>query len=119
MAQTLGVVDIVWRGQKVPVEKGAKLKLGGLKNNVVTMADGVDRAQEFEPSEVTATTSLRRGQRLSDLFGTAEGELQVRCDTGQTFVWFDAFVTNRPEATGGEGGKVEIKWSGGEPEEIL
>ena len=34
--QTLGIVDIVWRGQKIPVEKGAKFRVGGIKQNAVT-----------------------------------------------------------------------------------
>lgn len=34
--QTLGIIDIVWQGQKIPVEKGAKVRVGGLKANVVT-----------------------------------------------------------------------------------
>lgn len=119
MAQTLGIVDIVWRGRNIPVEKGAKIKVGGIKNNVVTYGRKAGRAQEFEPSEVTAITNLEAGQRWGNLWDPSEGELQVVCDTGQTFVFADAFLTDIPEITGGEGGKVELKWAGGSPEEIL
>jgi hypothetical protein len=48
-----------------------------------------------------------------------EGELQVICDTGQTYVFADAFLTDRPEMTSGEGGKIELKWAAGAPEELL
>lgn len=120
MAQTLGIVDIVWKGQKIPVEKGAKIRVGGLKQTAVTSGRRVDFAQEFQPTEVTATTTLRRGQRFADLYSLGEGELQVICDTGQTFIMSDAFlVDDRPEITGGEGGKIELKWSAGAPEEQL
>lgn len=117
--QTLGIVDIVWRGRNIPVEKGAKIKVGGIKNNVVTYGRKAARAQEFEASEVTAVTNLERGQRYGNLWDPGEGELQVVCDTGQTFVMNDAFLTDHPEVTGGEGGKIELKWAASAPSEIL
>jgi hypothetical protein len=119
MAQVLGIVDIVWRGRNIPVEKGAKIKVGGIKNNAVSYGRKAGRAQEFEVSEVTATTNLEAGQRWGNLWDPSEGELQVVCDTGQTFVFGDAFLTDIPEITGGEGGKIELKWSGSAPEEIM
>ena len=120
MADTLGLIDVVWKGAKLYVERGAKLKLGGMKNNPVIRGRRVDRAQEFEASEVTATIALERGQRLLDVVGDgSEGELQCLCDTGQTYVFPDAFLTNRPEMTGGEGGKIELMWAAGEAEELL
>lgn len=117
--QTLGIIDIVWKGQKLACEKGAKVLLGGIMNNPVPFGRQVGRAQEFKASEITAVIPLKAGQRISDIFSQDEGELQVLCDTRQTFVWPDAFIMNRPEMTGGEGGKIEVKWSAGEPEEII
>lgn len=120
MAQTLGIIDIYWREEKLAVEKGAKVKLGGLKNNAVITGRQVHRAQEMEASEITAVIALRRGQSLVAIYGDgSEGQLQVLCDTGQTFVFSDAFLSNRPEATGGEGGKVELVWMAGEGEEVI
>ena len=119
MTQVLGIVDIVWKGRNVPVEKGAKFKLGGLKNNPVTYGRRVGRAQEYEGSTVEATTALERGQRLKETYTSEEGELQVVCDTGQTYVFPDAFLTDLREITGGEGGKVALKWAAGDYEEVL
>jgi len=120
MSQYVGIVDIVWRGQTLDVEKGAKARIGGIKNNVVIMNRKVGRAQEFQDSEVSATVNLARGQSAVKLFDPGEGELQVKCDSGQTYIWTDAFLSgDRPTFTGGEGGKIELKWSGGEPEEQL
>lgn len=119
MAQVLGIIDIVWLGRNVPVEKGAKLKLGGLKNNPVTYGRTVGRAQEYMGSEITATTHLARGQSWRELYGPEEGELQVKCDTGQTYTFPDAFLTDPPEMTGGEGGKIELKWQAGDWEEVI
>lgn len=120
MAQVLGIVDIIWRGRNIPVEKGAKFRRGGMKNNTVVYGRKAGRAEEFQESTVTATTNLERGQRLGNLLRSGEGELQVICDTGQTFVMRDAFLTGDiPEVTGGEGGKIELNWAASAPEEIL
>lgn len=120
MSQTLGIMDITWRGQKLDIEKGGKLKLGGMKNTPVMTGRKVHRAEEFEAGEATVTTVLARGRRILDLWGsTREGELIVVCDTGQTYAVPDAFLTNRPEMTGGEGGKIEMKWAFGEVEEMI
>lgn len=119
MAQTLGIVDVVWRGERLKVDKGSKLKLGGLKSNPVARARSMDHADEFEGSEISATIQMERGKSVLAIYATRTGELQVICDTGQTYVWTDAFLSNRPEATGGEGGKIELKWMAGEPEELL
>lgn len=119
MAQVLGIVDIVWRGRNIPVESGAKFKKGGVQSKAVPYGRKAGRADEFVVSEITAVTNLERGQRLGNLLARGEDELQVVCDTGQTFVWLDAFLGELPEVTGGEGGKIELKWFGGEPEELL
>jgi hypothetical protein len=120
MTQVLGIVDIVWKGKNIPAEKGTTVVLGGIKNNAVVYGRKAGRAQEFQPSVVTMTTNLERGQRLRRLLDPGEGELQVICDTGQTFVFNDAFLSgDRPEATGGEGGKIKLEWTASAGEEIL
>ncbi|WP_431281660.1 phage tail tube protein [Humitalea sp. 24SJ18S-53] len=119
MAQTLGIIDIIWRNKRYKVDKGAKLKLGGMKGVPVERARSMDHAQAFEGSEVTATIQLERGMSLLDVCNPPTGELQALCDTGQTYNFAEAFLSNRPEATGGEGGKIELKWLAGEPEELL
>jgi len=119
MTQLVGIIDIVWRGVFVPVEKGAKYKPAAIKNNAMAYGRQVGRAQEFVPGEATATTHFAKGRRLKDLYTSEEGELQVHLDTGQVYVHPDAFLTEPIELTGGEGGKVELKWAFGPGEEII
>jgi hypothetical protein len=117
--QTLGILDVVWRGKKIPAEKGSKFRLGGLKNNVVLAGRQTHRAQEYINSSCELTTILKRGQSWSDIWTTDEGELQVNCDTGQSYVFTDAFLEgDPPDITGGEGGKIALKWAMSEGEEI-
>lgn len=117
--QTLGIIDIIWKGTKIPTEKGATFKPGGLKNNTVLAGRQAHRSQEFVASEVKCTTVLKRNQSLTALLDTTEGELQVVCDTGQTYVMNDAFLIDKPDITAGEGGKVNLMWNAGEAEELL
>lgn len=120
MAQTIGLAQITWRGRQLPIEKGAKLKLGGLKNNVVINGQAAARSQEFEASEITATTSLYANQSMNSFWSAEEGELIVVCDTKQTFTFPDAFLTDVPTITAdGQGGKIELKWSAGLWTEVL
>lgn len=120
MAKTLGIIDISWRGKLLPVEsKTAKLKLGGLKSNPIVLNRRVDYAQDFEPSEIDVTIVLEAGTSLVDLFDPAPGELQCTCDSGQTYVFADATLNVRPEATAGDGGKIPMKWFASEAQELI
>lgn len=120
MAQVLGVIQIFWRGEEIPVETGATYKPSGMSQKPVTYGRRVGNSQEFMAGECKATTNLEAGQSLGDLLTRGEYELQVICDTGQTFVHPDAFLSgDLPDLTGGEGGKIELVWSFGEGEEIL
>lgn len=119
MAQVLGVVDVVWRGVSVPVQKGAKFTLSGLKNNTVVAGRRAYRSQEFVAGKLTATTVLERGKAYGDLYDEGEGELQVRCDTGHVYTCPDAFLTDGPPEISDDGGKLELMWTIGDYEEIM
>lgn len=118
MAQSLGIIDIVWRGRQIAVEKGAKVKLGGIQNKTVTYGRGAARSQEFVAGTAEATTLLFRGQRVEEIYTPEEGELQIQLDTGQTIVAHAAWMEDRPDYTGEDGGKVQLKWAFGDYEEI-
>lgn len=120
MTQVLGIVDIIWRGRNIPVEAGATFRPGGITNKAVDYGRKTGRAGMYRGSTAKATTNLERGQRLGRLLDPGEGELQVVCDTGQTYVVKDAFLTEETsDVTGGEGGKISLAWAGSTAEEIL
>ena len=118
MTQVVGIIDAIFNGQKIPLEKGAVFNPGGFKNNTVIAGRQVFRAQEVVASKLEGTTVLAAGQKLSDVIPQGEGELQVICDTGQTFVVPDAFRTEVPDITGGEGGKIKLVFNGSAAAEI-
>lgn len=113
MSQVLGVIDYVWRGVSYDAEKGSTVTLGGYKQDPIEVSGKTHHARVYEKSEASFTTVLKRGQKLSTLFAPGEGELQCNCDTGQSYIFPDAFVTNRPKMTGGEGGKIEVMFAAG------
>ena len=118
-AQTLGILELYWGGQQIPIEAGGKVTLGGVRNKPVVVGRQVRRAQEMLQSEVSVTSVVQAGVSVLQLLGTAEAEMQVKCDTGQTFVWTTAFLEGAPGFSGGEGGKLELKLAAGEPQELL
>ena len=117
-AQTLGIIALYWGGQPIPIESGGKVTLGGVRNKPVVVGRQVRRAQEMLQSEVSVTSVVQAGQDVLGLLGTAEAEMQIECDTGQTFVWTTAFLEGAPGFSGGEGGKLEIKLVAGEPQQL-
>lgn len=121
MARVLGIVEIIWLGRNIPVEKGAKLRLGGIKNNAVTFGRKVRPAGEYQGSEITAKTHLETGESWRDKYSDVDtGELQVKCDTKQSYIWADAFFEGDiPTITGGAGGEIELKWAAGDWEEVI
>lgn len=118
-AQTLGIIDLYWGGNKIPIEPGGKVTLGGVRNVAVIVGRQVRRAQKMMQSEVSVTSVVQAGQDVLALLGTAEAEMQVHCDTEQVFIWQSAFIEEAPGFTGGEGGKLEIKLVAGEPQILV
>jgi hypothetical protein len=119
MAQVLGLVQVNWNGSNIPVEKGSKVKLGGLLQKPVITGSQVDYTTEYDASEVTVVTTLKKGDALYSIFTPGAGPLIVTCDTGQTYSWGDGFITNLPEFTAGDGGKVSIKWNASQAVELV
>ena len=117
-AQTLGILELYWGGQQIPIEAGGKVTLGGVRNKPVVVGRQVRRAQEMLQSEVSVTSVVQAGQDVLGLINTPEQELQVKCDTGQIFVWSTAFLEGAPGFSGGEGGKLELKFVAGEPDQL-
>ena len=118
MAQVLGLISVFWNGNQLNNEPGGTVKLGGVRNKAVVYGNKVGNAQSMMPSEINCNCAIEAGTRITDQFGTGSGELQVQCDTGQTFVWDDAFLVDALELTAGEGGKLKLNWNAGEPVEI-
>jgi len=111
MAQALGLVSAVWNGTKLTIEKGGTFQNGGLVQKPVIDGQQVDYANAMEAGKASVTMRLLRGQALASVFVGAQAELQLQCDTGQTYIAPDAFITNTMNWTAGDGGKVKVEWA--------
>lgn len=120
MAQVLGIIDLYWLGQKLDIKPGGSFNLGGVVNGEVVYGRSVGRGQKMMASEINADVIIKSGMRVSDVLNkTVEGEIQVKADTGQTFVWSDAFIKDAPSITAGDsGGSAKVTWGAGSPVEI-
>lgn len=119
MAQALGLISAIWQGQKLTIEKGGTFENGGLIQKPVINGQQVDYANEMKAGKANVTMRLLRGQALAGVFIGSQGELQLQCDTGQTYIVPDAFITNTMNWTAGDGGKVKVEWGFGLGYEVL
>jgi hypothetical protein len=120
MAQTLGLISVIWRGSKIKIDReNSSVSLGGLVQEEIITGQQVDYANVFKTSVIQATTVVERGQSILSLYAPGQGELQVQCDTGQTYTWPDAFLTGEPKFQGGKGGRLKLEWKAGTPTEVL
>ncbi len=119
MAQSLGIVDLYFKGRKIEVENGARFNPGGIENDVAAVGRRVFTSQKLVAGQVTATTVLEAGASITWLLDPSPGELQFKCDTGQTYTIPDAVRTRMPGITGGNGGKMELEFGGSPAQELL
>lgn len=119
MAQFLGRATIKIDGAVVETNKGASLDLGGVKRTAIVTGSKVGYAEELVPATVECETSLERGMSLETFRKLAGATVIFECDTGQSYVIRDAFVTDALNLKDGDGGNVAINISGAPAEEIL
>ncbi len=124
--QVLGIVDLVWNGVKLPIDKGGTFKQGGIVNKAQTAGRQVFNSQAYMESTVDASIPYRKGDTLAPYAGSITAELQFVCDTGQTYSIPDAFVTGQPQISGGgggsgggSGGSLKITWAGSAAQEVI
>ena len=120
MAQTLGIVTLTWQGTKIKVNQGSEVRFGGLEAKPVVTGTSIDYANEMKDGQVNATSVLTRGQQLLPIWALGAGELQVQCDTGQSYIWPDAVLSNTGNFNAnGKGGAVKLQFIVGVPQEVL
>ncbi len=120
MSQTLSIAYIKVDGDLMRTLPGAKIKLGGKKREPVVGASSVHGfAETIEPSMVECEISVVPGYSVARLQAITGATVTFEADTGQTWVVRDAFCTETLEVTGGEGGKVALKFAGQPAEEML
>jgi hypothetical protein len=119
VSQSLGIIDLLWGGMKLSVDKGATFMTGGLISTVVIAGRSVTNSQQYMAAKVTASFPLTKGMSIASLKALNGTEMQVICDTGQTYTINGAFLTKDPTVKGGPGNNVSAEWGGPEAQEVL
>ena len=112
-AQSLGIVSLVWGGTKLNVDaKSSSFSQGGLINTPVVAGQQISMAQSYVPPSVKASFPLTKGMSINALKALNGQELQVQCDSGQTYTINGATLIKDPMVKGGAGNNVSAEWSG-------
>lgn len=106
-------------GNLLATMPGPKLKLGGNKRTPVLGDNSVlGYSETVDPSMLECEISLGQGMSLAALSKISNATVTYEADTGQTYVVRNAFVTETLEVSGGDGGKVALKFAGDPAEEM-
>jgi hypothetical protein len=98
---------------------GPKLDLGGrARTSVVGDNALLGYTEQLKPAMLECEISLGQGMSLAQLQKISGATVTYEADTGQTWVIRDAFVTETLNVTGGDNGKVALKFEGGPAEEM-
>lgn len=110
--QVLGRVTVKVDGQTILTDKGAKLNTGGVSRKVVEGDTVHGYAEEVKAPYVECQASITADTSLSDFNDVTDATVTFECDTGQIYVIRNAWLEEPAEITGGEGGKMPLKFVG-------
>lgn len=115
----LGKAFIKANGELLETLPGAKIDIGGVTRSPIKGNNSIHGYSE-QPKEATVECeiSVAPGTSLKKYAALVDATITFECDTGQTFVVRDAFLTEPPVATDGDGGKVPLKFAGQPAEEM-
>lgn len=119
-AQSLGIVTLIWGGTTLNVDsKSSSFTPGGLINAPVVAGQQVTFGQSFINSTVKASFPLVKGMSVNTLRGFNNTEMQVKCDSGQTYTINGAFITKDLTVKGSPGNNVTLEWAGQPATEVV
>lgn len=116
----IGRAFITVAGNRVRSEPGATCDIGGVTRTTIVGDNGIDGfAETPKQSVVECSISVGAGESVAQYREISDTTITFECDTGQTYVIRNAWLTEPPVITGQEGGKVSLKFEGPPAEEQL
>lgn len=120
MGQRLGRAFIKWDGKLLETLPGAKIDIGGVDRDTVTGSNAVlGYSEKTKPATLECEISLGTQTRLADFAAITNATITFECDTGQHYVMRNAWLTESPNATEGDGGKVPLKFASTPAQEVI
>lgn len=115
----LGKAYIKVNGQLLESMPGASIDIGGVERKPVVGNNSVlGYSESPRPAMVECEIAVGQNTSLTDLAKAVDATITFECDTGQTYIVREGFLTEPPKATDGEGGKVPLKYAGQPAEEM-
>ena len=119
MAKKLGKALIKVDGQVLETLPGARLDIGGNERTTVVGSNAVQGFYETpKQSMLECEISVGKDTSLADMRGWDDVTISFECDTGQLYVIQGAWLTNTPNMTASEGGRVPMTFEGVPAEEM-
>lgn len=117
-SQFAGRVFISVNGSRLRSKSGAKLNIGGVERSPVETDQGtVGFTEKTKTPTVECTIVMGKDTDLSALAATVDSTVVFETDIGNSYVLKDAFLTDSPEFTGGDG-EVSLKFAGTRCEKV-
>lgn len=117
MPQVLGRAYIKVDGDLLRSNTGAKIDLGGVMRAAVVGNEMHGFSESVKEATVDCEISLAKGDSLEKIRNIADATITFECDTGQVYIVRQAFLTEPPVVSEGDGGKIELKFAGHPAEE--
>lgn len=119
MTQRLGKAYIKVDGELLETMPGAKLDPGGVTRTTVAGNNRVlGYSEKPKQSRLECQIAMGAQTSLARLGAIKDATVTFECDTGQTFVMRNAWLTDTPNATDGDGGQVPLIFEGQPAEEM-
>lgn len=112
----LGIVRAYWQGTEIPLKTGSSFELGGISSKPQVVGTNIDFSNSMEASAIMLKVAVEKGSSLYATFPAGvPGELQIECDSGQTYAWPSAFRNGTIKITTGESSEAEVNFAAGTP----
>ena len=119
MGKKLGKATIKIDGQVLESLPGARLDIGGHERTTVIGSNKVQGYYETPvQSQMECEVTVGQELRLASMRGWDNVTISFEVDTGQQYVVQGAWLTNTPEMTASEGGRVPLTFEGPPAEEM-
>lgn len=119
MSKVLGKVTVKVNGGILLTEAAATLDVGGVTRKVVKGAEVHGFAEEAMEASVECVMTVTPATSLQELAEIDDASVTFEADTGQIYILNHAWLENPPKATGGDGGKVPLKFVATTCEEMV
>lgn len=120
MGKKLGRAFIKVDGQALESMPGAKLDIGGNERTTVVGANEVQGFFETpKQSKLECEITVGSSTNLAAMRDWDDVTISFECDTGQQYVIQGAWLTNTPEMTASEGGRVPLTFEGPPAQEMV